>query len=301
MLLHRGRSMKQALWRVTFFAIAILTGPAVANEDAGGCKDHPLFNRLKGYVIGSCESSDFDAYKFPVGAPLLDSEPAFKFETVEGQRTDLNYFPTEGQKPASALQVVRNFQAAAKAAGGSVEGEYEHGVSDLSGLGGGHRATTVKISKGGREAWALVRGDDDGGPYSITLVEREAMRQDIVANELLDKLNKDGYIVLYINFDTGKATIKPDSQPILEQVLKMLQGTPELKLEIGGHTDNVGKPDDNQKLSEARAQAVMKTLNGQGIAAPRLSARGYGDTKPVADNRSEEGRAKNRRVELSKH
>lgn len=289
--------MKSSLW--SLILLTMLSLPAIAQEDAEGCKDHPLFNRLKGYAIGSCESVEFDGYKFPVGAPTGEYDQ-FKFETVEGAKTDLNYYPMEGAKPASALQVIRNFQAAAKAAGGSVEGEYEHGESDLSGIGGGHRATTIKITKGGKEAWALVRGDNDGGPYSITLVEREVMRQDIVANELLDKLNKDGYVALYINFDTAKAIIKPDSAATIEQVAQMLKSAPELKLEVGGHTDNVGNPEANQKLSEARAQAVVKALGERGITTMRLTAKGYGDSKPVADNRSEEGRAKNRRVELVK-
>ncbi|HUP90883.1 MAG TPA: OmpA family protein, partial [Solimonas sp.] len=84
------------------------------------------------------------------------------------------------------------------------------------------------------------------------------------------------------------------------EVAKMLKSAPDLKLEVGGHTDNVGQPAANQKLSEARAQAVQAALVAQGIAAARLSAKGYGDTRPVADNRSEDGRAKNRRVELTK-
>jgi OOP family OmpA-OmpF porin len=280
--------------------LALLCATAWADDDADGCKDHPLFNRLKGYHISSCDNVEFDAYKFPVGAPMPDADPAYKFETVEGRRSELTYYPDEGRKPASALQVIRNFQAAARAAGGTVEGEYEHGVSDLSGIGGGHRATTVKIVKGGHEAWALVRGDNDGGPYSISLVEREAMRQDIVANELLDAINKNGFVALYINFDTGKATIKPDSAKTLDDAAAALKGVPDLKLEVAGHTDNVGGADANRKLSEARAQSVMQALVTRGIAAARLTAKGYGPDKPVADNSTEPGRAKNRRVELIK-
>jgi OmpA-OmpF porin, OOP family len=276
--------------------LALLAVPALA-EDATGCKDHPLFNRLKGYVIAGCESREFDEFRFPVGK-AADSE-SLKREPVEGRLSVLSYFPAEDQTPASALQSVRNFQSAAKAAGGSVEGDYHHEQIDLSGLGGGSRATTLKIIKGDREAWAFVSANEDG-PYTLTIVEREAMRQDIVANELLDRINRDGYVALYINFDTGKSSIKPDSLPTVEEVARMLKGALDLKLEVGGHTDNVGMPDANQKLSEARAQSVMKALTDRGIAAARLSARGYGDTRPVADNRTEDGRARNRRVELTR-
>jgi outer membrane protein OmpA-like peptidoglycan-associated protein len=126
------------------------------------------------------------------------------------------------------------------------------------------------------------------------------MKQDIVANELLDKINKDGFISLYINFDTGKGTIKPDSFPQLDQVVTALKLKPELNVEAGGHTDNVGSPASNLVLSETRAKSVMKYLTDKGIAGSRLTAKGYGQTRQVADNGSEEGRAKNRRVELVK-
>lgn len=274
-----------------------LAAPAFADE-AEGCADHPLFNRIKGYELQGCEDKEFDEFRFPV-APAPDSDPPFKQEAVEGRWSQLRYGPPEGQSPASSLQVIRNFQNAAKAAGGTVVGEFNHVDHDLSSLGGGSRATTLRIAKSGKEAWVLVLASDDG-PYSLTLVEREAMRQDVVANELLDKLNKDGFVALYINFDTGKATIKPESQGTVDEVAKALKSAPDLKLEVGGHTDNVGQAAANQALSEARAKAVQAALVAQGIAAARLSARGYGDTKPIADNRSEEGRAKNRRVELTK-
>ena len=83
-------------------------------------------------------------------------------------------------------------------------------------------------------------------------------------------------------------------------MLKLLQTTPDLRLAIEGHTDNAGTPAHNQTLSEARAQAVVANLVGAGIAASRLTAAGFGQSKPVADNATDEGRAQNRRVELVK-
>ncbi|MER3525378.1 MAG: hypothetical protein C4336_00170 [Armatimonadota bacterium] len=94
--------------------------------------------------------------------------------------------------------------------------------------------------------------------------------------------------------------IKPESQPLIDQVAQAMKAEPEMKVSIEGHTDNTGDPAANKKLSERRAKAVQESLVAKGIAAARLSSRGWGQEKPVADNRSEEGKAKNRRVEIIK-
>jgi len=117
---------------------------------------------------------------------------------------------------------------------------------------------------------------------------------------MFDKLNKEGFIALYINFDTGKADIKPESYKIIDQIVQMMKDNPDLKISIEGHTDNVGTAQFNQTLSENRAKAVMNAIIAKGIDKSRLSSKGWGATKPIADNKTEEGRAKNRRVEIVK-
>lgn len=101
-----------------------------------------------------------------------------------------------------------------------------------------------------------------------------------------------------IFFDINKYELKPASQVELDKVVQLLKDNPTIKIEISGHTDNVGKPADNLKLSNTRARAVVNYLIERGINSQRLSAAGFGETKPVADNKSEAGRAKNRRTEL---
>lgn len=104
-----------------------------------------------------------------------------------------------------------------------------------------------------------------------------------------------------IFFDTGKSEVKPESTPALEQVAKLLAGDASLKLWVVGHTDSVGKVEDNMKLSQARAEAVVKELTTkQGVAAARLKGYGVGPLAPVATNGTDDGRALNRRVELVK-
>src|SRR5581483_4186970 len=131
----------------------------------------------------------------------------------------------------------------------------------------------------------------------------KAMTQEVTADasSLADELNKSGHVAVYgIRFDTGKATILPDSENTLGEIVKMMQQNAEVNLSVEGHTDNVGSAASNQSLSEKRAQSVVAWLAAHGIAATRLKAKGWGQTKPVENNNTEDGRAKNRRVELVK-
>lgn len=120
------------------------------------------------------------------------------------------------------------------------------------------------------------------------------------ADSLKAQLDKYGRVVLYINFDFNKSTIRPDGKPIIAQVLKLLTDNPDLKLSINGHTDNVGTRNYNLRLSEQRAAAVVAALVAAGISHTRLDSAGFGPDQPIADNATEKGRAKNRRVELVK-
>jgi outer membrane protein OmpA-like peptidoglycan-associated protein len=132
------------------------------------------------------------------------------------------------------------------------------------------------------------------------ITEIASMAQVVSANELLQELNKNGFVALYINFDTGKAELKQDGVAAVKEIATLMKSNPTLKLSVEGHTDNVGDAGSNKKLAEARAKSVTAAIVASGIEAARLSAAGFGQDKPVADNRTEEGRAKNRRVELVK-
>jgi outer membrane protein OmpA-like peptidoglycan-associated protein len=120
------------------------------------------------------------------------------------------------------------------------------------------------------------------------------------ANSLKTELDKHGRVSLYINFDFNKATIRPDGKPIIAQVVKLMKDNPELVLSVNGHTDNVGSRDYNLKLSQKRAAAVVDAVVASGIPRGHLSSGGFGSGQPIADNDTEKGRAKNRRVELVK-
>jgi OOP family OmpA-OmpF porin len=119
--------------------------------------------------------------------------------------------------------------------------------------------------------------------------------------KLYDRVMADGkFVTTGILFDVNKANIKPISMGVINKVAKMLKEHPELKFSIEGHTDSDGKDEQNQKLSEQRATAVKGALVGLGIDASRFETKGFGESMPVSDNTSPEGKANNRRVEFVK-
>ena len=138
----------------------------------------------------------------------------------------------------------------------------------------------------------------------LFIVEKQAMAQDVAASAatLASGLQASGHVAVQgIFFDTGKVELKPESAQAIGEVAKLLQQQPGLKLHVVGHTDSVGAVDANLKLSQGRAEAVLQSLvRGHGVAAERLHPFGNGPFAPVSSNDTEEGRARNRRVELVK-
>ncbi len=144
---------------------------------------------------------------------------------------------------------------------------------------------------------------DDTKDYWLIVQETrpfEVKVQAIEADKLKSALDASGHVAVYFTFDTDKTAVKADGQAQIAQIVKLMTDAPALKLSIEGHTDNAGAADHNQTLSLGRANAVMGSLIAAGIDPGRLSSRGFGATRPIADNATEDGKAKNRRVELVK-
>ncbi len=150
--------------------------------------------------------------------------------------------------------------------------------------------------KAGRDVWLST--STDGAQQTLCVADIGA---EATGARLMQQLGSAGHVALHgVYFDYASVTPRPESEVTLKQVLALLNAEPGLSLEVQGHTDIVGAAADNEALSAARAAAVKKWLVDHGIAAARLTSKGYGSTVPVADNAEEEGRARNRRVELSR-
>jgi len=302
--------MRQFLVAVVMFAVFVCNSSAWA-ADAEGCKDHPLFSRMANYELYGCATTEFDAVAFPKPELKEWANPE-DYTDVEGKIYAVSYKLKEGATLASSLQIIRNFQNAVKKAGGTILGDYEGAVFPslpttavkyLAESPGGtafNRYTTMTLTKGGSEFWVYLCASEEYQDYMLLIVEKEEMKQEVSVNELEKQLNKEGFLTYYFKFDTGKADIKPENQGSVDQIAALLKMLPALKVSIEGHTDNVGTPESNQKLSEERAKSVMTAVVAKGIAADRMVAVGHGQDRPVADNRKEEGRALNRRVEVVK-
>jgi OOP family OmpA-OmpF porin len=259
---------------------AAQSGFAQDEADVKGSLDHPIFTRMPGYYISNYEVMEFDKYT----SPYLSGQD----ENWEGKVTKLGYSIKTGAQPASMLQIGRN---------------YENAVNKINGkiLVNEGRVIEGKIEKNGGVTYVHIEAFNDGRDYGVVVVEKGTMKQDVVADAaaLSASIAATGKAALYgIYFDTGKSVVKPESAPALEEIVKLLKQNASLTLYVVGHTDNVGALDFNLKLSTDRADAVVKALVNRGIVASRLKGAGVGPYSPVASNRAEEGKAKNRRVEL---
>ena len=271
---------------VTLFITLFIFGSiSFAQEDAKGSEDHPLFNRMPGYRIMGYEDKDFNVFD-----KFLDEYE--KKMSVEGHYYYFNYGLNKGEKMASGPQVLRNYMNAVKKAGGTVV--FEEGCCNVY----------LKLEKNNRITWVRVKAYTDAGSYQVWIVEEAEMEQDIIvdAKSMMSDINAQGRVALYgIYFDFAKSDVKPESDPTLKEISKLLSENPKLKLYVVGHTDNVGDFSYNMKLSQSRAEAVVKTLISKyKVDKNRLTSAGIGPLAPVTTNDTEEGKAKNRRVELIK-
>ncbi len=266
----------------TCLLLAVCAAGAVSDpQDRKGGKDHPVFTRMPDFYIDRYEAKKFDSYVF------REKRRTF---AVEGRFYRISYCMKSGSPPPGDAQILRTYTNAAIQAGGVVTAADD-------------KDAFFKVSRAGMETWVHVHPWGRGKCYSLTIVERQAPLPDASADagQMLRDIQTTGKTALYgIYFDSERAGgIKPESEPTLREIAKFLRENPSVKVYVVGHTDSSGDILHNQKISEARAQAVvMELIAKYHIAENRLKGFGAGPLSPVASNATNDGRARNRRVEL---
>ena len=261
--------------------LAMFGRASAAQLDGEPAKDHPSVPRFPGMAMSSGTETDFDGFDFQIAADETTKR-------IEGRSWEFEYNLKDGARHPSPLEVVRNYSSQFTMRGGKVLFQ----AADSS-------VTTMMMPLGTGERW--LRLQTNGDAIIMRIIETAAMIQKVEfsAGEMAQQALATGRIVLHgILFATGRADITAESGPTLDEVAAMAKTNAALRFRIDGHTDNVGAKTANLTLSKARAAAVKDALVSRGVEAARLTSDGLGDTAPVADNTTDEGRRQNRRVEL---
>lgn len=260
-------------WTLAASALA-----APRQVDAKGCSDPKVLTRMPGCWISRCKVSPYDVARINT----TDKHPA----EVEGEVQETVY---DCQPELSGAAIRGNVEGALSSAGYDITYKSSYFTTRY----------WVTGRKGGQ--WVAVYAEK--ARYTLTTVKEKELEQVMEANAgaWADAINRNGRVSVYgITFDTGKATLRAESEKVLEEVAKLLRANPEWYLLVAGHTDNVGSDAVNGPLSHQRAEAVVAWLGGKGVEKQRLTSAGFGSLKPLADNGTDEGKAKNRRVDLIK-
>ena len=297
---------------VLTFVVLVITGATVQGQGTPG--DHPMVPRYPGSEpMGSPgQWRDFDEFTLVLGK-VTGENAAAKTQKVEGRVYTVMYRNPEGR---SVLEVYRNYEQGLLKAGfqslyscvgepcGAFEKVGETEFRDPSYL---RRFLVAKLSRPQGDVYVslLVQAQTptSAGDTQLAVIETKAMETGLVkvdAKAMGADITATGHVAIYgIYFDTGRADLKPESEPTLAEIGRLLKAKPALRLHVVGHTDNVGDLAANMDLSKRRAAAVVQALVARQAVAPgRLRPDGVGPLSPTASNSTEDGRARNRRVEL---
>jgi outer membrane protein OmpA-like peptidoglycan-associated protein len=302
------------------FAILPLRGADAA--DVAGSRDHPLISRYTGSEIITYNTEAFDSYQLLTGKVTQSGGKAKNPQVIQGLEGKLTEITYRAPADRSTLEIIRNYETELKKNGfeeifscanetcGGMNFSYTVvNTTPMVGVYADQRYFSGKLKRDAGDVYVSLyinHNKTSGTKHAniqLDIIEIAPMQAGLVtvdAEAMAKEILKEGHIAIYgIYFDTDKATIKSNSKPTLQEITKLLQENPTLKLVIVGHTDNVGAFDYNMDLSKRRAQAVQSALvSSYGINGARLKAWGVGYLSPVASNKNEAGRAKNRRVEL---
>lgn len=316
---------------IKIFAILLLmalASPALSHEDIEGSGDHPLIERIAGAYIAWQKVDEYAEYRFPAGIHIRNQGYEESI-TAEGEHLRILYRFTE---PTSTLRIYRSYQQSLERAGFEILFQGRGQNDELDNRKGINFMGRYEILPSGPNlrlptqrsesdtSYLLARSQDGSILASVAIMVPNLTNLPIIvldvvtsttmndamehhplkANELSHSLTTQGHVALQqLHFAFDSTEILPESAETLNEIAKLLQQQPDLRLLVVGHTDSQGSFDYNLRLSSGRAEAVKAYLETQhGIQASRLQAAGAGMMAPVASNRDEAGRQLNRRVEL---
>jgi OOP family OmpA-OmpF porin len=274
--------MKKVISFAPFVALLAFAPAACAQDsgtaqDAAGCKDSTVIGRVAGSHITSCDKKDHEQTPMPIGK---DQSGGAVAKTVEGE---YRYWVYGTRDLITQTGLVRAFEAALPKSGFHIE--YED------------KPQTITAHKG--NTWILL---NLGGPYyyqTIVTTKESQQNVDLDPDAISEALAQKGHIALYgVHFETNKATIRPDSEGALQQTLQFLIDNPSQKLKVVAYPDNTGSYDDDLKLTDARAQAIVAWLVAHGVEKNRLSVKSFGQADEASESIAASGNG--RRVELVK-
>jgi len=261
--------------------LVLVSGTAVRAQKK--VPDHPVIKPLPEVNRKEGVFHKFNAHKFRIKTEEGDQD-----KEIRGKYWEYSYYTTDD---VSGLYILENYKAAAQEKGGSIL--YE----------GKERLVFTLPTPEGGTLWVEVYRNGWNNYYQLYIIEEQPLKKVLTfgAAQIQHELETTGEVTLYgITFDFNKATLRPGSETVLLEVVKVLTAAPDLKVEIQGHTCDIGGRAYNLKLSQARAETVQSFLVQHGIAESRLVPKGYGMEMPVTSNDTEEGRARNRRVVFKK-
>jgi len=304
--------------RFATLVLVITAGSLLAAVgDRKGSADYPLIGRFENSVIAYYDVKDFDEHTIYTSGIVSGSDGGPR--TVEGKTYRIAY---KAPKQHSLVEIFRNFEKGMQDAGFEIlfsgdaaacgRTKFSHTVETLpiphmSVDPFNFRYLSARLRRADGDVYAsfmLSISGNGNRVFQLIVVELEAMEYRMVgADEMAQAIAATGHVALYgIFFDTNSDRLKPESNPTIDEIGKLMNKDKSLKLIIVGHTDNEGSLDYNLDLSNRRAMTVVNELvSAHGIATTRLTPSGAAFLAPVASNDTAAGREKNRRVELVKH
>jgi OOP family OmpA-OmpF porin len=316
------------------YLLALALLPSLGAADLAGSKDPPGMKRYEGSEIIGYHAPAFEEYLVPLSPPTDMYPPKYtKSIRAEGQLSRYTYLAPAGR---TGTELLRNYRLEFQRLGLDIV--YEKRLEDRGWFGPTYNKIAEEDGIGqilayNEAAERMLVGKSKQTPPSYFVVFVTEYKDGVISNRLEGKIAKGqalaeivaitpdvmekkmtfvnademkqglrdaGKVALYgVFFDTDQDVVKPESQPTLQEIATLLKGDPALKLHVVGHTDSQGKADYNVDLSRRRAAGVVRELTAKfGLAPDRLDSFGCGVYSPAASNATEEGRAKNRRVEL---